>query len=137
MARADPDREVSVIREQDPRVDPKRSGGRQRREAGRKVGSVGVIAEDEVPLQPLHHHVMEGGQSIQAGLSRHGRRTPAELAQFGNVCPSVPYPVRNKDLGLRFHRINNLAFGRYQVPYSRACFMDPGPPSPPNPPYGC
>jgi hypothetical protein len=68
---------------------------------------------------PSHHHVMEGGQSIQAGLSRHGRRTPAVLAQFGKVCPSVPYPVRNEDLGLWFLRIHYLAIPRYQVPSLR------------------
>jgi len=42
------------------------------REAVEEVGPIGVTPEDGRPLDPAHHHVVEGVRGIERGLAGHG-----------------------------------------------------------------
>ena len=69
-----PDQEVGVIREERPGVDGPGARLRQGSEPGDEVGAIGVIPEDDCPLDPAHHDMVQGARRIQARLARHGRQ---------------------------------------------------------------
>lgn len=50
---------------------------REGREPGHEVLPVGVIPEEDAPLQPPHLHVAEGVRGVEAGLTGHGTGEPS------------------------------------------------------------
>ncbi len=50
-----------------------------------EVGRITVIPEDDSPLDPAHHHVVEGLRGIEARLAGHGDGSLAQHAIHGNV----------------------------------------------------
>ena len=74
-----PEQEVRVVREQRPGVDRERPPLRQRRDARDEVRAIPIVPEDHGPLDPPHHHVVEGVRRIEAGLPRHGTREASTL----------------------------------------------------------
>jgi hypothetical protein len=63
-----------VVREQRPGVDGAGPCPGEGCHAGHEVGPVDLIPEEGAPLEPAHHHVVEGPRSIEAGLAGHNRR---------------------------------------------------------------
>jgi len=68
-----------MVREEGPGVDGERPTLRQRGEAGDEIPAVRVIPEDGAPLEPPHHHVVEGVRGIQAGLTGHGEEYASKI----------------------------------------------------------
>ena len=66
-----------MIWEERPGEDGERSGVHERRQAGDEVGAIDVIPEQGCPLDPPHHHMVQGVRGVQTGLARHheGERT--------------------------------------------------------------
>ena len=69
-----PDQQVEVIRQEGPRVD--REGVRlgEGGKAADEIVPVLVIAEDDLPVQPSTHHVVEDPRGIEARAARHSER---------------------------------------------------------------
>ena len=69
-----PDQEVSVVREHGSAVERGPDGDGDGPQAGYEVGAVPVVADEARPLEPPHHHVVEGRGGIEASEARHGGR---------------------------------------------------------------
>jgi hypothetical protein len=76
-----------VIREERPGVDDERPLLGQPGDPGDEVRPVGVVADEGRPLDPPHHHVVQGPGGIEAGMARHGTVT---IAHADTDC-RVPY----------------------------------------------
>ena len=81
------EQEVGVIREERPGVDGECPLLGQPGDPADEVRPVGVVAEDGRPLDPPHHHVVQGPGGVEAGMARHGTVT---IPQADTDC-NVPY----------------------------------------------
>ena len=70
---------MRVVWQQRPRVHRERPARHQRRDARDEVCAIRVVVEERGPLDPPHHHVVEGVRRIEAGLPRHGTREARTL----------------------------------------------------------
>ena len=71
-ARFRADKQVKVIRQEGPGIHRERVGLDQCGQAADEVCPVLVIPEDDLPIQPPAHHVVEHPGGIEAGGARHG-----------------------------------------------------------------
>ena len=61
-----------MVREHGPGDDAERAPPGERRQPRHEVRPVGIIPEDELPLEAPHHHMVDDPRHVQAWLARHG-----------------------------------------------------------------
>jgi hypothetical protein len=81
-----------MVREERPGIDRQRPPLRERGHAGDEVGAVGIVFEEDAPLQSPHHHVVEGLRGIETRLAGHRAFTVAQRVLCGNV-PYQTWPA--------------------------------------------
>ena len=68
---------MDMIREERPGLDGEGAGLYEGRQAREEVGPIPVIPEEGRPLDPPHHHMVQGVRRIEPRLTRHDTAEPS------------------------------------------------------------
>ena len=72
-----PDQEMGMVGQEGPGEDGERARLGEGGHAGDEVGAIAVIPEQGGPLDPPHHHMVQGVRRIEPRLTRHGTAAPS------------------------------------------------------------